>query len=275
MEAVSYVTKKLSQLNFFRDAKTMREADERVLRNQILATRVYLPLLFVSLLILILFTLLTQKTVSVTVPSPSLATYKRLQAVYLDKLSCPCRQIAITREDFLSIIPAYHQVCSSELVSSKWIASLFSSDTVRLTPLDFRLTAAAQFRLLAIFCWISQQTITDNYYEFIKGQFASARVLSPNSFSEEADALINKFYKTMEVGLTAVTATRLVTFVLTQSQLYSAINTDAFQLSVAGSNQYQTINNFYPNRDNVTFITVIFFEMKRKRRQVILNRGES
>ena len=33
-----------------------------------------------------------------------------LQADYPNTLSCPCRQIAITHDDFLSITPTYHQV---------------------------------------------------------------------------------------------------------------------------------------------------------------------
>lgn len=147
-------------------------------------------------------------------------------------------------------------MCSSELISLKWIVSLLNSGTARLTPLDFRLTAAAQFRLLAMFCQISQQTITDNYHEFIKAPFISAQVLSLNSFSEEANALINRFYKTMELGLTAAAATQLITFALGQSQLYPAIHTDTFDLAVPGSNQFQTISNFYPNHDNVTFTAV-------------------
>ncbi len=114
MEVVSYVTKKLGQLNFFRDAETMHEGDDRVLRNQIITTRVYLLLLFVNLLILVMFTSLTETTVSVTVLSPSLAIYERLQVDYPNTLSCPCRQITITLEDFLSITPTYHQVSVSE-----------------------------------------------------------------------------------------------------------------------------------------------------------------
>lgn len=110
MEAVSYTKRKLRQLNFFRDVKTIHEPDERILRDQILATRVYLPLLLMSFLIMVLFTSLSQRTVSVTVSSPSLAIYQRLQTDYPNTLLCPCRQIAINYGDFLSIMASYHQV---------------------------------------------------------------------------------------------------------------------------------------------------------------------
>ncbi|CAF4591258.1 unnamed protein product, partial [Rotaria sp. Silwood2] len=41
--------------------------------------------------------------------------------------------------------------------------------------------------------------------------------------------------------------------IISQSRLYSALHTNAFQSSVPGSNEYNTVPNFYPLHENVTF----------------------
>lgn len=137
-----------------------------------------------------------------------------------------------------------------------WISSLFNSDTTRLTPLDFRLAAAAQFRLLSAMCCISQQTINDNINGFIKQQFISARVLSPISLADEANALFEKFFATMKLFLTADITSKVIMTMFTQSRIYSAIPTEAFLIGIPESNQYERINTFYPARNNITFDNV-------------------
>ena len=246
----------LAQFNLFRDARVLPTANPQILRDQILATRVLLLLLTLSFSTLVLFTFLTEKLVSVTEPHPSLSTYQRLQAAHPNTLSCPCKQVAITYADFVAVTPKYHQVCSSDLISAQWIASLFNPDTAHFTPLDFRLTAALQFRLLSLVCWLSHQTITDQHDEFFKGQLITGRVLSPGSFADETDALIKKFFASMDMAVPANTATQLVMLVLSQSRIDSALDTDAFQSSVPGSNDYRRTTNFYPKYDNATFVNV-------------------
>lgn len=110
MECIFSTIRRVRQTNLFRDATTTNGADPRILRDQLLATRIYLPLLLISFLVLVLFTSMSQTAVSVTVSRPSLTIYQQLQVDYPNTLSCPCQQIAINYGDFLSIIPSYHQV---------------------------------------------------------------------------------------------------------------------------------------------------------------------
>ena len=137
-----------------------------------------------------------------------------------------------------------------------WISSLFNINTARFTPLDFRLTAAAQFRLLSLICWISQQTINDNRNAFLKQQFINARVLSPISLADEANVLFEKFFTTMKLLLTADISVKIGIAILIQGRIYSAIPTEVFLLGIPESNQYERINNFYPVHSNITFDNV-------------------
>lgn len=100
----------LSQLNLFRDPKTINQADTRVIRNQILATRILLVLMIFSVVILIIFASSTPKTISMKISTPSQTQYDNLQATYPDTLVCPCENIAVSSGTFLSIVPTFHQV---------------------------------------------------------------------------------------------------------------------------------------------------------------------
>lgn len=110
MEVITNSIKRFKRLNLFPDAKNIQETNALILRGQIITTRIYLVLLYASLLILILFTVLSQKLITDTISKPSLATYEHLRARYPNTLSCPCENIAIYHEDFLSVTATYHQV---------------------------------------------------------------------------------------------------------------------------------------------------------------------
>ena len=141
-------------------------------------------------------------------------------------------------------------------MSPEWIASLINADTIRLTPLDFRASAAAQFRLLRMICWIASTLISNEYAEFIQGQFVTDRVLQSTLFAEEADALIKKFSVATKLALNGDRSVNVIMFVIIQSHFHPAIGTDAIQLSEAGSNVFEQIINFYPQHENATIINV-------------------
>lgn len=110
MRAVRSLIRQLAQINLFPDARTVQDPNPKVLRDQILTTRIYVLLVAATLLILVLFTSLSGKTSSLTIVNPSLAIYEKLQTAYPNTLVCSCRQAALPHEEFLSIAPVYHQV---------------------------------------------------------------------------------------------------------------------------------------------------------------------
>jgi hypothetical protein len=142
------------------------------------------------------------------------------------------------------------------LVSSKWIESLFNYEMARLTPLDFRLSAAAQFRLLAHICFFSEQMITKSLELYLTTALVSSQVIANTSFNDQADAMIDKFYKEIKLQTEPSEAFKLVMLILFLSRIPSAMNIDAFTLGIPGLDQYTTIPNFYPLDDNATFSNV-------------------
>jgi hypothetical protein len=133
---------------------------------------------------------------------------------------------------------------------------LFDEETPRYTPLDFRLTASAQFRLLATLCSILIKSVDTLQVNFLAGQLVSTQVMSQASFYSQANVLLEKFNVQFSFWLTSTHAAELLMLMIRVSVINSVVHTNAFQMSTPGSNQYQIVNNFYPLNDNASFSKV-------------------
>ena len=125
-----------------------------------------------------------------------------------------------------------------------------------MTPLDFRLTAPAIFRLLALECSILAATVNEVYTRFLPEQLVSTQVLSNASLTAQAAALHEKFLTLLSGELASSEGGQLFTVTVRQSRLYSIGHTNAFVSIVPGSDQYQVLNNFYPIHDNASYVNV-------------------
>ena len=142
------------------------------------------------------------------------------------------------------------------LVSNTWIESLFSEDATRLSPLDIRLTAAAQFRLLALMCNFTQTTIGDAINVFLQEEIVNAHVIARPSFEIQTESLFSELNSRLDWSLRSQRVVQIVMFLVKQNNIHTAVNTNAFHLSVPGSNIYQSIDNYYPLNDNASFTQV-------------------
>ena len=87
-----------------------------------------------SFLVLVLFTSLRTKIITINEQNTSLAMYENLQANYSTTLKCPCSNMIIPYREFITLSPMLHQVCSSDLVTHKWISLLENIKTSYNTP---------------------------------------------------------------------------------------------------------------------------------------------
>lgn len=110
MEIVKIAKEKLIHFNIFLDIKTFQEQNHMKIRDQVLATRLYLHLFSVSLIVLVFYSSLTTKMISVTVFDPSLDTYDRLYTAYSNTLSCSCRTVTAAFATFMSMEYVQHPV---------------------------------------------------------------------------------------------------------------------------------------------------------------------
>ena len=58
---------------------------------------------------------------------------------------------------------------------------------IQMTPLDFRLTAAAVFRLLSMECSILGTTVDEVYASFLAEQLVAVQVLSQTDLQKQAN----------------------------------------------------------------------------------------
>ncbi|UJR12163.1 hypothetical protein I4U23_016340 [Adineta vaga] len=251
MEIVRHLRQWFSNLNFFFDLKKAELTAEQLLRHQLLITRLYLILLSATLISLILFMSLILKTNTETVVRPTQIMFEQLQTTYRDTLSCPCERIAVPYSNFLSINPTYHQICSSDFISFEWIRSLFNAETPQMTPLDFRLTAAAQFRLLGTMCSLMEATMEGLKEVFLTKEIVTKNTLSFVSLNKEADALIDKFQVFRDMSLVPDAASQVtIKFILT-SRHHPALNFNSYQQMAPSSTLYQQQDTCYPIRDDI------------------------
>ncbi|CAF3563711.1 unnamed protein product, partial [Rotaria sp. Silwood2] len=65
--------------------------------------------------------------------------------------------------------PIYHQICSSDFVSSAWISFLLGSQFIDYVLYsNYRVNFGTQFRLLNTFCESVQETIDDALRGFLQ-----------------------------------------------------------------------------------------------------------
>jgi hypothetical protein len=138
---------------------------------------------------------------------------------------------------------------------------LFNSDTSRLTPLDFRLTAAAQFRVLKALCSLVTEGVNILQYFTIGSSTVNTETSSRLSLNSELNSLVAQFNGLSQTLLLSNRAPQFIMMAIMRSQINSAVNTNAFLLNVPGSDQYETINNFYPLYDNASYNNVSYFNI--------------
>jgi len=173
--------------------------DKNVLRQERYTTWIYLILLFLTVMILTVFTSIKPQTIRVIKKSPLLKDFIQLHDQYPLTLDCPCSQPAIDKKFISHIEPQYHEVCLSEFVSSKWIDVQFyqqSSSPVMFTN-DIGYQSQFHFQLLSTLCHMADQTIQDSLQSFYRTKFVTIQVVSRQSFQTQIDLMMEKFKRTM------------------------------------------------------------------------------
>ncbi|CAF0998896.1 unnamed protein product [Adineta steineri] len=148
---------------------------------------------FGSIIVLLLITSLSTQTATVTIPNPSLTTYKNLQKLHSVTLNCPCSIKTISYRSFVSLSPTLHQVCSSGFVTDNWL-KLLKKSTTTVYPSDWRNRALPQFQLLSDFCRLANKTIDDSVDRFLQQFFIASTVFNEIDFDTQLNATLRQLY---------------------------------------------------------------------------------
>ena len=167
------------------------------LRNEIIATRLFLFLLLFSLIILLLYTTLITVTKTMNVDAPSFEEYLTLYATQFQTLTCACSKISIGYGEILHVNYTFHQVCSSAFVTDDWINYVFNSrEEDQFLTLAFIETCIDAFQALKGLCELINQTLSDSLTQFYFVQYVSASVTSSDLLQSQTEALIDQLRST-------------------------------------------------------------------------------
>ncbi|CAF3702089.1 unnamed protein product, partial [Adineta steineri] len=167
--------------------------DEHELKNQLISTRIFIVLLILSLTILLLYTSLANITKTINVPTPTLTKYEQLYSKYSQTLTCPCKQISINYEKFLSIEYTFHQVCTSFFITDDWISYIGMSYEATFANINFQWTSPNAFQALGAFCELVESTINNSLIQFNSSQYITASVASSELFQLQARSFVKQF----------------------------------------------------------------------------------
>ena len=106
--------------NRFKELFVFRNEQQIINRFHVL-----LLILIITIFYLVLSFSLITKTNEII--KPSLSTYKELLSNYSNSLECPCSNISIEYQSFLTITPRIHEICSSEFMLDDWINYIFNT----------------------------------------------------------------------------------------------------------------------------------------------------
>ncbi|UJR22378.1 hypothetical protein I4U23_025440 [Adineta vaga] len=178
-------------LNIFKSSRKTSVIDQQ---HQRWSTRFYLILLSIVVLFLTFYTWFSTESRIIQIKNPSLNLVKNLQAQF-PSLQCPCTELSISYEDLIYLQPKYHQICSSEFVTSKWIQGLnqiTSRSAANLYFADFRY-ASPMFQLLKSLCDLTNETIMNELLVFGQTQLVTADLIQSELFQGQLELAIEQF----------------------------------------------------------------------------------
>jgi hypothetical protein len=130
---------------------------------------------------------------------PTLEKFIDLYDQYRLILECPCNQSTMKYDKIIRFLtPQYHEICSSEFVSSNWINVKFVESSLRKFFIeDIRSQIQTYFQLLSTLCHAANQTIEDHLKSFNQTEFFSENVFSRQSFEIQIDLIVGQFKRTI------------------------------------------------------------------------------
>ncbi|CAF4883484.1 unnamed protein product [Rotaria sp. Silwood1] len=147
------------------------------------------------MVILLIYTSQVQVAHTITVNTPLLEVYSSLYEKYAETLSCPCTNIAIEQQEFISLIPTFHQICDSDFVDPRWPMGI--QNTMQLFDYiynrDFRMRGYSLFQALVSICALAKVSIGNALIDFKSTTFISKNLLSEKTFAAQMNASIDLY----------------------------------------------------------------------------------
>lgn len=205
---IKEIYQKLISMNLY--FKVNSNESELVVQRQI--SRLYVFSLFMSILIVSMLILLPKQIKEISIMNPTLNDYNELSSSNKIKVVCSCSRLSISysrRIDLRSKV-IFHEICSSDLISSEWVWSMFVvganeyrvNGTFRLpSPTNFRSMSNYYFELLSDLCQIANSTVIDAFNEFLSQEFVNSFLLSRSELNQHLISLFHQIQQSSSTTL--------------------------------------------------------------------------
>ncbi|CAF1033314.1 unnamed protein product [Rotaria sordida] len=218
----------LINLNIFEsstDSTTTDEEKEYQRRLNIIATRIFFIVFIIVLVGLTSIMKTRNRNILITIENPSEDQYINLPF----DAHCPCSRISLSYGEFISIQTRFHQICSSDFISDRWIKTInFGSNTTYFSAYDFRTEGSAIFQSLESFCRLSKDYAIQSIDSFNKDLFISQEVLKESVFRSQTNVIIHQFQLSSPIEL--LTELELIEKMIAGNRILSALQTNFMQL---------------------------------------------
>lgn len=188
MGFISHCGRSCIEFNLFETDAT----DAESIHIQRWSTRVYIFVLFFSLLVILLNRGLHVETQLLTVEDPSFELYSKLQQAYND-ISCLCSKVSTSYRSFVELNLTYDSICSSSFVSQTWIGMLVNNMTTQRYVGDFRASATFIFQVLQELCDRSRSVLDMDTQSFYNTEFISNYLINENLLRTDTEIVIDDF----------------------------------------------------------------------------------
>ena len=86
------------------------------IRLGIIASRIYILLMIMTVVVMAIYTSIEQHSQTVTISNPTLSQFEEVNFGDQSMRSCPCQRVAMTHSRIITLRVYYHQICSSVFV---------------------------------------------------------------------------------------------------------------------------------------------------------------
>jgi hypothetical protein len=194
--------------------------------------------MIIALSILVLYTSLVIVTKTVTIKQPTVNVYTELQTKYSQTIVCPCTQISINYEKFISFNPTFHQICSSDFVTEQWINYFAMSVLQHTWEHDLRVIGPIYFSSLIRFCDLSVETINNALLLFNFTKYITKNLQEVNLFRSQTEQITTLFKQTTTSSyLLALSMGKQMT---SGNGLFSVV-TDNYEYESVGTNSFNQV----------------------------------
>ncbi|CAF1235164.1 unnamed protein product [Adineta steineri] len=181
------------------------------IKQQIIATRLFLLLLIILFVILISYYSTVNINILYEIKSP---TYEKFIKLVADQhsnpsFSCPCSTLAIMNNKFITVDYILHSFCNSHSLQDALIAYELN---LKFHAYDFRNLASTLFSSLSFLCLESDQYIVQRITLFNSTSYIANKALAPETFDLETNKINEAFTQsTTHSFVTMFTLTSMMT----------------------------------------------------------------